>query len=175
MFALVKGRRWGWAVAVAGAVVASMLVVGHAPAAAVEGNPAAASMWRACVGPATAAWGFTDVSVDSVHSDSINCLAYYGITRGKTADMFDTGGYVTHSQVALLLARAADVAGIDLGEATDLGFTDIDSADAERRNAVNRLVGAGIMADHLHPPVEVAAASLTAKCAPSPSEPSARQ
>ena len=37
------------------------------------------------------------------------------------------------------------VAGIDLGEATDSGFTDIDSADAERRDAVNRPVGAGIM------------------------------
>ena len=82
-----------------------MLVVGGAPAAAVEdgaveGVPAAASTWRACVGPATAVRGFSDVSAGSTHFDSINCLAYYGITTGKTADTFDPGGYVTRSQMA---------------------------------------------------------------------------
>ena len=65
---------------------------------------------------------------------NINCLAYYEITTGKTDDTFDPNGSVTRSQMALFLARAADAAGIDLGDAMDMGFTDIGDADNERRN-----------------------------------------
>ena len=140
-----KKRRSGWAGLAAGALVASVIVVGAGPAAAVRGHPDAASTWRACLGPATESHGFSDVSAGGVHSDDINCLAYYGITTGKTADTFDPQGRVTRSQMALFLARAADVAGVDLGESVDVGFSDIGDADADRRSAINRLVGAGIM------------------------------
>ena len=141
----VKKRCSGWAVLAAGVLVASVIVVGAAPAAAVRDHPDAASTWRACLGPATESQGFSDVSVGSVHSESISCLAYYGVTVGKTADTFDPDGYVTRSQMALFLARAADVAGIDLGEALDQGFTDIGGVDAERMDAINRVAGSGIM------------------------------
>ena len=89
--------------------------------------------------------GFTDVSMDSVHYDNINCLAYYGITTGRTAESFAPDNNVTRSQMALFLARAADAAGIDLGESTDQGFTDLNADDTERVDAINRVVGAGIM------------------------------
>ena len=91
--------------------------------------------------------GFSDVSASThaSHYDSINCLAYYGITTGRTPDTFAPGANVTRSQMALFLARAAAKAGIDLGEATDQGFTDLNADDTERFDAINRLVGAGIM------------------------------
>ena len=91
--------------------------------------------------------GFTDVSMSThaSHYGSINCLAYYGITTGRTADTFAPGANVTRSQMALFLARAADKAGIDLGEAEDQGFTDLNADDTERVDAINLLVGAGIM------------------------------
>ena len=71
--------------------------------------------------------------------------AYYGITTGRTDEEFAPDANVTRSQMALFLARAADAAGIDLGESTDQGFTDLNADDTERVDAINLLVGAGIM------------------------------
>ena len=142
---LVKKRRSGWAVLAAGALVASILAVGATPVAATERSPDQQAIWKACLGPAMADQGFTDVSMDSVHYDNINCLAYYGITTGRTAESFAPDANVTRSQMALFLARAADAAGIDLGESTDQGFTDLNADDTERVDAINRVVGAGIM------------------------------
>ena len=91
--------------------------------------------------------GFADVSMsgNASHYANINCLAYYGITTGRTPDSFAPGANVTRSQMALFLARAADAAGIDLGDSMDQGFTDLNADDTERVDAINRLVGAGIM------------------------------
>ena len=143
---LVKKRRSGWAVLAAGALVASIFaVVGANPAAAEPRKADGVATWRACLGPASASNDFTDVAGDSVHLESINCLAYYGITTGKTDDTFDPQGNVTRSQMALFLARAADVAGIDLGDAMSMGFVDVNADDTERASAINRLVAKGIM------------------------------
>ena len=145
---LVKKRRSGWAVLAVGALVASILVVGASPAAAAPRQPDDEAPWKACLGPAMADQGFTDVSMSThaSHYGNINCLAYYDITVGRSAGVFDPGGNVTRSQMALFLARAADVADIDLGEAEiDVEFTDLNADDTERFDAINRLVGAGIM------------------------------
>ena len=85
------------------------------------------------------------MSGSSVHAASINCLSYYGITVGKTAHTFAPNDYVTRSQMALILTRAAAVADIDLGEAADAGFVDIAMVSAEKRRAIDRLAAKGIM------------------------------
>ncbi len=108
------------------------------------------------MGPAAESNSFTDVADDDVHLESINCLAYYGISKGTSADTFDPLGNVTRSQMALFLARAAEVAGIDIPEAGDQGFTDVNADDTERAAAINSLAAAGIMfgdaADSFDPP-----------------------
>ena len=144
---LVKKRRSGWALLAIGAMVASILAVGASPAAAAPRQPDQEATWKACLGPAMAERGFTDVSMsgNASHYANINCLAYYGITTGRTADTFAPDANVTRSQMALFLNRAADAAGIDLGDAEDQGFTDLNADDTERVDAINRLVGAGIM------------------------------
>ena len=142
---LVKKRRSGWALLAVGAMVASILAVGASPAAAAPRQPDQEAEWKACLGPAMADQGFADVSMDSVHYDNINCLKYYGITTGRTDEEFAPDANVTRSQMALFLARAAYVAGIDLGDAEDQGFTDLNADDTERVDAINRVVGAGIM------------------------------
>ena len=126
-----------------GALVASILAVGTTPAAATSRKPDFEAQWKACLGPALADHDFSDVSEsgNASHYANINCLAYYGITKGRTADTFAPGANVTRSQMALFLARAADVADIDLGEAVDQGFTDLNADDTERVDAINRVVG----------------------------------
>ena len=142
---LVKKRRSGWAVLAIGALVASILAFGAAPAVADVNEPDAQADWTACVGPAIEDQGFTDVSMDSVHYDNINCLKHYGITTGKTADSYDPGATVTRSQMALFLTRMAAKAGVTIDDAMAAGFTDLAETGPDRVAAINRLANAGIM------------------------------
>ncbi len=148
---LVKKRRSGWAVLAAGALVASLLAVGSGPAGAevdVADNPAETS---ACVGDALDDHMFTDVSDGHSFRDHINCIAYYGITRGTgDGSTFSPNDNVTRAQMAVFIARAAEAAGVDLGDAMDEGFTDIDGTWAEARDAINRLASKGVI-DGPHP------------------------
>jgi len=120
-------------------------VTGISPAAAAEQNADAQATWTACLGPAKAGHGFDDVDMGSVHYDNINCLAYYGISTGKTGNTYDPRSSVTRSQMALFLARMAKAAGVDLGDAMDAGFSDLGATGADRVDAINRLAAAGIM------------------------------
>ena len=145
---LVKKRRSGWAVLAAGALVASLLAVGAAPAAAIDdkSKPSKPATATACLGPASADAGFTDLGgLDAAVAD-INCLAYYGITTGRTADTFDPDSNVTRSQMALFLYRSAGVMGVDLmGGDMMVDFGDIAMLGEDRQNAINALARNGIL------------------------------
>ena len=144
---LVNKRRSRLAVLVVSALVASMLAVtGASPVVATEQQADAQATWKACLGEALVSRDFSDVGMDSVHYDDINCLAYYGITTGTTADTYDPGGHVTRWQMALFLTRAAKAADIDLGDAMDMGFTDLGTVGADGGvMAINTLASNEIM------------------------------
>ena len=138
-----------------GAMVASILAVGATPAGAAEiktgednkAEQSAKPTYSACVGEALDDSGFTDLGSLDDAADDINCLAYYGITTGKTADTFDPNSNVTRSQMALFLYRAADVAGVDLmGGDMMADFGDIDMLGEHRQNAITALARNGILA-----------------------------
>jgi hypothetical protein len=136
---LVKKRRSGWAVLAAGALIASLLAVGPGSAAAIEiddsnvPKQSRSETFSACVGDAAADRGFIDVSEDSVHAGAINCIAYYEITIGKTADTYAPGADVTRSQMVLFMERAADLTGADaddvLGDFAENGSNPVTRAD----------------------------------------------
>ena len=151
---LVKKRRSGWAVLAAGALVASLLAVGTAPVGAdpaglrVSNNqhvdhPAGTS---ACVGDAIADNMFTDVSDEHAFQDAINCVAYYGITNG-TGDgaTYSPNSDVTRAQMAVFIVRAADAAGVDLGDANRAEFDDIGDIWQEAQDAINQLASEGMI------------------------------
>ncbi len=74
--------------------------------------------------------------------DAINCIAYYGITNGTgDGSTFSPNDDVTRAQMAVFIARAAKVAGVDLGDAMDEGFTDIGDIWGEAQDAINQLAG----------------------------------
>ena len=140
-------ERPGWAVLAAGALVASLLAVGASPAAAVDKTSKANNKAEtsACVGPAMADAGFEDTTGLGAEA-AINCLAYYGITTGKTATTFDPGSNVTREQMALFLYRAAGVAGIDLSKGNmAASFGDLGEVGAERQTAIAALARNGIL------------------------------
>ena len=131
-----------------GALVASLLAVGAAPAAAIDEDSEQdhKATATACLGPALEDAGFTDLGGLEAAVEDINCLAYYGVTTGKTADTFDPDSNVTRSQMALFLYRSADVMGIDLmGGDMDADFGDIAELGEDRQTAINALARNGIL------------------------------
>ena len=145
---IVKKRRSGWAILAVGALIASFLAVGAAPAAAIDEDSEQdqKASATACLGIAVDDAGFTDLgSLEAAVAD-INCLAYYGVTTGKTADTFDPDTNVTRGQMALFLSRAATVMGVDLSEG-DMGadFGDIAELGQGRQDAITSLARNGIM------------------------------
>ena len=133
----------------AGALVASLLAVGAAPAAAVVEDSKAdnEAEFTACLGPALADHGFTDLGGLEAAVADINCLAYYRITTGRTADTFDPASNVTRSQMALFLSRAAAVMEVDLSEGDmDADFGDIAELGEDRQSAIAALARNGILA-----------------------------
>ena len=131
-----------------GALVASILAVGTAPAGGDPADPRESENQHvdhpagtsACVGDALDDHMFTDVSSGHAFRDAINCVAYYGVTNGTgDGSTFSPSDSVTRAQMAVFIARAAEAAGVDLGDAMDEGFTDIDDIWAEAQDAINRL------------------------------------
>ena len=98
------------------------------------------------MGEATNDQGFTDLGTLEAQVPNINCLAYYGISAGRTADTFDPNANVTRGQMALFLYAAADRAGLDLmGGDGDADFGDIAELGENRQNAITALARNGIM------------------------------
>ncbi len=127
------------------AMVASTLAVGASSATAAAGNAEAAAGFSACVGPAMADGGFTDVAAGSTHEAAINCIAYYGITKGTTATTFAPTQTISRWQLAVMLQRAAGPANVDLPDAQSQGFTDISEMSSSFQDAINQMAALGVM------------------------------
>ena len=146
MIQALKQLRSGLAVFAAGALVASVLAAGAAPAGAVTDRPDHATRLSACVGDAAVDRMFTDVSAGHVFRDAINCIAYYGITQGTDdGSTYSPEQDVTRAEMAVFIARAAEVAGVDLGPVGDASFDDLADTWREAQDAINRLASKGII------------------------------
>ena len=139
------------------AILAALTLIGSILAsggiAAAQTSPSTAEALprtSACVDDALDTYGFDDVGgLDADRQDAINCLAYYRITVGKTADppTYDPAGNVTRSQMALFLYRTAQAAGIDINAKTERSamFSDIGDLGDDWQTAINALHAHNIM------------------------------
>ena len=153
---MVLGAFFGLAVLAAGAMVASLLAVGAAPAGAqvlgggsvnVDANQLIDHRPEtvACVGDALDDQMFTDVVDEHAFRDAINCIAYYGITKGTgDGSTFSPDQEVTRAEMAVFIARAARVAGVELDPGSG-DFSDLGGAWVEARDAIDRLASNGII------------------------------
>jgi len=139
----VRGRSWLAVVALLG-LVGSLLAVGAGPAGGVEGEADNEAVYSACVGAALDSAGLLDV-VGTFAEDAVNCLAHFGVTRGRTATTYDPGSPVLRWQMALFLSRAAGPAGIALPANPVAVFTDIGGFPESTRTAVNQMAALDIM------------------------------
>ena len=132
------------------AIVGSMLATAGV-AGAQEGRSAEVlPRTSACVDAALDSFGFEDVAdLSDERQDAINCIAYYGVTVGRTATTFAPDSNVTRSQMALFLHRAARAAGVDFTLTADdpvAMFSDTGDMGDDRLEAIRALYGKGIMA-----------------------------
>jgi len=102
-------------------------------------SPNDPAMFLACPTGITPPAGFTDTT-----STDVDCIKYYGITKGTTATTYSPFGTVTRWQMALFITRMAGPAGVTLGSGSGQGFTDILGKSAEIQTAVNQIKQLGI-------------------------------
>ena len=81
---------------------------------------------------------FIDVSSRHPVGD-INCIAYYGITMGKTQTTYAPGDPVIREHMALFLVRLAKKVGIQLPAASVTPFTDISHLKEASQEAIGQL------------------------------------
>ncbi|MDE0602747.1 MAG: S-layer homology domain-containing protein [bacterium] len=140
MFTTLKYRRHV-AVLVTLAMVASVLVA--VPAVAADPTADYTATFDAC--GAAPDSGFTDVPMGHANAGDIDCIAYYGVTKGTSATTYSPVMSVTREQMALFLTRLAGLVDIPVdADPVDAGFGDIGDLSEESQTAINQLADLGI-------------------------------
>ena len=119
------------------AVLAPLLVV-VAPATSAQASPLAS----ACPASRVPATAFTD-TVGSTHRAAVDCAAWWGVTRGRTATAFAPGRDVTRGQVAAMLDRLLHTTGDEVDGAPSAGFHDTRGHPFE--DEIDRLAALGVV------------------------------
>jgi len=102
-------------------------------------SPADVASFSACPTAEIPSAAFSDVT-----STDVDCIKYYGITKGTTATTYSPLDFVKRWQMALFLTRMASQTGVNLGDGSYQGFSDISGKSAEIQTAINQLKQLGI-------------------------------
>ena len=120
-----------------------LLVVGLVvPAQALAQTAADTPVEQACPASVPRA-GFRDVARDATHARSIDCAAWWGVVRGRTARRYVPGALVTREQSATLLAKLFSRTGATLPASPGDRFTDDDTSP--HQFSINRLGEVGVV------------------------------
>ena len=96
--------------------------------------------FEACPEAAIPTAGFRDVSSRHPNAEDIDCIAYYGITRGTSATTYSPDDPVIREHMALFLVRMAKLVGIDLPPPDSFTpFTDIGHLPQRSREAIAQI------------------------------------
>ena len=141
MFASLSRFRRQIAVLAALAMLASVLVA--APAVAADPAPDYTATFDACIDVPGS--GFEDVPSGHANAGDIDCIAYYGITKGTSATTYSPLMSVTREHMALFLTRLAGLVGIEIASnPADPRFTDTGDLSMESQVAIAQLADLGI-------------------------------
>ena len=137
MFATFRRFRRQTAVLAVLSLLASVLVAVPAVAAD-DPKPSLEATFTACVDVPES--DFEDVPAAHSSAGDIDCIAYYGITKGTSATTYSPTMSVTREHMALFLTRLAGLVGIEMAsDPDDAGFTDIGDLSARSQTAINQL------------------------------------
>lgn len=83
--------------------------------------------------------GFADVPADHPDAGDIDCIAYYGITKGTSPTTYSPDRPVIREHLALFLVRLARLVGIRVPTAADTPFKDIADLPPSSREAISQI------------------------------------
>ena len=109
----------------ASSLLISALVIFPTPLKAADPAPDYGASLEACPGNIIPSAGFVDVSAGHPSAGDIDCIAYYGITKGTSATTFSPDRPVIREHMALFLVRFARLVGINLPPAGETPFEDV--------------------------------------------------
>jgi hypothetical protein len=124
----------------AAAVLVATVFIGSSSSPA---GATARSIDNACPPGSVPPSSFTDVSPSSVHKPAIDCMVWWRVASGTSADTYNPGGQVNRGQMATFLVRLIDSTSKPLPPAAADHFSD-DNGNPHESN-INRLFEAGIV------------------------------
>lgn len=120
------------------------LVVAPAPLRAADPAPDYLASFDACPEDIIPSAGFVDVPAGHSNASDVDCIAYYGITRGTSANTYSPDLPVIREHMALFLVRLAKLVGIRVPTAARSPFEDIAGLKAKSREAISQIHQLGI-------------------------------
>ncbi len=131
-------------VLVALSLLAGLLVAVPGSAQSTDPEPSYPASFEACPEDVIPGADFVDVPSRHDNAGDIDCIAYYGITKGTSATTYSPDAPVIREHMALFLVRLARLVGIDVPSAGNTPFTDISDLDAASREAISQIYQLGI-------------------------------
>lgn len=116
-----------------------MLALVPVPAVAADLAPDYLASFEACPEEIIPSAGFGDVPSQHPNADDIDCIAYYGITKGTSPTTYSPDLPVIREHMALFLVRLARLVGIDLPPPADTPFDDIGDLNPGSRDAISQM------------------------------------
>ena len=95
----------------------------------------------ACIGVAVPSAGFLDVTPGNVHARNVDCVVFYELAQGVSADRYAPAASVSRQQMATFIARLVDRSDRPLPAGTP-AFGDVSGVHADN---IDRLAAAGIV------------------------------
>ena len=120
------------------------LVGAPSPLRAADPAPDYLASFDACPEDIIPSAGYVDVPAAHSNAPDVDCIAYYGITRGTSANTYSPDLPVIREHMALFLVRLAKLVGIRVPTAARTPFEDIAGLKAKSREAISQIHQLGI-------------------------------
>ena len=125
-------------------LLASLFALAPPPIKAADPAPDYLASFEACPEDIIPDADFSDVSARHENAGDIDCIAYYRITKGKTATTYAPDDPVIREHMALFLIRLAKLVDIYVPPPGETPFTDIDDLTQESQDAISQIYDLGI-------------------------------
>ena len=111
---------------------------------AADREPDYFALFDACPADVIGDAGFDDVADLHPNAGDIDCIFYYGITKGTSSTTYSPDRPVIREHMALFLVRLAKLVGIDVPSEDDTPFQDIADLDPLSQEAISQIYQLGI-------------------------------
>ncbi len=126
-------------------LLVSLFAIAPPPIKAADPAPDYLATFEACPEDVIPDADFSDVSARHDNAGDIDCIAYYGITKGTSATTYSPDDPVIREHMALFLIRLAKRVGIRVpAPRSTTSFTDVADLSQGSRDAISQLALLGI-------------------------------